>query len=264
MSAILREYHRRHDERDWGGLASLFRLDGELAIHGDTNVRARGPSEIERSFRENGPHDGLILGPYNEHVDGSLSATYGWKRDPDRVAGELYLLPEGDAIRRIDLYPLPNGPVAPEERMAIRALLVAPGPQVLLLRCQEPGKPGRWWITPGGGQDEGEDDAATLARELVEELGVEPQKAGPCVWTRTHTFVWRDRAFLQHERYHLMLIEAPFEPAPRVHDEGLTGHRWWPLEELRSTREIVVPRKLGILLDTVLREGPPATAFEVE
>ena len=46
MSALLREYHRRHDDRDWAGLASLFRLDGEFAIHGDANLRIslRGPN----------------------------------------------------------------------------------------------------------------------------------------------------------------------------------------------------------------------------
>ncbi len=263
MSAILREYNRRHDERDWAGLASLFRLDGELAIHGDAGLRARGPADIERAFRERGPDDGLILGPPNEHVDGSLSATYGWRRDAERVAGELYLLPEGNAIRRLDVYPLPRGPVVPEERLAIRALLVAPGPQVLLFKCQEPGKRGWWWITPGGGQEEGEDDAATLARELLEEIGFTLRDVGPCVWTRTHTFVWRERAFLQHERYHLVRVGDAFEPAPRVHDEGITTPRWWPLAELRATREIVVPRQLGALLDTVLREGPPTAAIEV-
>ena len=60
-----------------------------------------------------------------------------------------------------------------------------------------------------------------------------------------------------------MPIEAPFDPAPRVHDEGLTGHRWWPLDELLSTREIVAPRQLGALLEALLRDGQPANAIEV-
>jgi 8-oxo-dGTP pyrophosphatase MutT (NUDIX family) len=263
MSALLREYHRRHDERDWAGLASLFRLDGELAIHGPPHVRARGPADIERLFLERGPDDGLVLGPPNEHVDGSVSATYGWRRDAARIAGEIYLLPEGNAIQRFDVYPLPAGAVVPEERLAVRALVVAPGSRVLLFRCQEPGKRGWWWITPGGGQEAGEDDTDTLRRELLEEVGIAVANAGPCVWTRTHTFVWRDRAFRQHERFHLLEVREAMEPAPRIQDEGLTGHRWWSLDELRSTREILVPRELGPLLETLLRDGPPAVPFEV-
>ena len=251
MSALLREYHRRHDERDWPGLASLFRLDGEFAIHGEVNLRARGPSEIERVFRERGPDDGLVLGAPNEHVDGSLSATYGWRRDPDLVAGELYLFPDGDAIRRLDVYPLPGGPKEPEDRQAVRALFVAPGPRVLLLRCQEPGKPGWWWIAPGGGRLESEDDRTALRRELLEELGVEDVAIGPCIWMRSHTFVWRDRVFRQHERFHLVELEAPFEPMPRVRDEGIGEHRWWSLDELRTTREVVAPSELARLLASV-------------
>jgi 8-oxo-dGTP pyrophosphatase MutT (NUDIX family) len=251
MSSLLREYHRRHDEHDWAGLAALFRLDGEFAIHGDTNLRARGPAEIERVFRDREPDDELLLGPTDKHVDGSLSATYGWRKAPDLVAGELYLAPRDGRIQRVDVYPLPGGPKQPEDRQAVRALLVAPGPQVLLLRCQAPGRPGWWWIAPGGGRDGSEDDEAALRRELGEELGVDDLAIGPCVWERSHTFVWRDRVFRQHERFHLVELAAPFEPTPRVRDEGIGEHRWWSLDELKTTREIVAPAELASILATV-------------
>ena len=253
MSALLREYHRRHDERDWAGLAALFGLDGEFATHGDANLRARGPAEIERVFHERGPDDRLVLGPTNEHINGALSATYGWRREPDLVAGELHLVPRDGRIQRVDVYPLPGGPKSPEDRQAVRALFVAPGPQVLLLRCQEPGKPGWWWIAPGGGRDDSEDDLTALRRELGEELGVEDVAIGPRIWTRSHTFVWLDRVFRQHERFHLVEIAAPFEPMPRVRDEGIGEHRWWTLDELRATREIVAPIELARILASVAR-----------
>jgi endonuclease/exonuclease/phosphatase family metal-dependent hydrolase/8-oxo-dGTP pyrophosphatase MutT (NUDIX family) len=258
VSVLLREYHRRHDERDWAGLASLFDADGDLAIHG-TTLRARGPTAIEDLFAAHGPDDRLILEDAQTHSDDAISVTYRWARDPDRVAGEIYLLPHDGRIRRLDVYPLPGGPKAPQDRPAVRALVVAPGPLVLLLRCQEPTKPGWWWITPGGGRDEAEDDRTALRRELREELGLDDVAIGPCVWTRSHTFVWRDRVFRQHERFHLVETAAPFEPVPRVHDDGIGEHRWWSLEEMRATRELLVPRELPRLLASLLEAGPPAT-----
>jgi 8-oxo-dGTP pyrophosphatase MutT (NUDIX family) len=250
VQALLREYHRRHDARDWAGLAALFDGDGVFEIHG-TPIRARGALAIERLLLERGPDDGLVLDGEQAHPDDSVSATYRWAGDPDRVAGELYLLPRGGRIARLDVYPLRGGAKAPEDRPAVRAIVLAPGPRVLLLRCQEPRKPGWWWITPGGGRDGAEDDAQALRRELREELGVEGLAIGPCVWTRSHTFVWGERVFRQHERYHVVEAAAAFEPTPLVRDEGIGEHRWWTVDELRTTREVIAPPELVRLVSSV-------------
>jgi 8-oxo-dGTP diphosphatase len=247
VSVLLRQYHQRHDDRDWAGLAALFATRGDFAIHG-TAIRAQGPAAIERLFTERSPDDRLVLEDEQTHPDDSVSVTYRWARDPDRVAGEIYLLPRDGRIQRFDVYPLPGGPKVPEDRPAVRAIVVAPGPSVLLLRCQEPGKPGGWWITPGGGREDGEDDLTALRRELREEVGLDDPLIGPCVWTRQHTFVWRDRVVRQHERYHVIRVGAPFEPTPRVRDEGIGEHRWWSLEELRATREVIAPRELSTIV----------------
>jgi 8-oxo-dGTP pyrophosphatase MutT (NUDIX family) len=254
MSGLLREYQRRHDERDWPGLASLFDLDGELAIHG-TPILAHGPEAIERLFIEQGPDDRLILEDDQCYGGGLVSATYRWQRDPQKIAGEIYLQVQAGRIARLDVHPLPGGPQEPEDRAAVRAILVAPGPQVLLFRCQEPTKPGWWWITPGGGRDPDEDEQAALERELREEVGLTGARIGPCVWTRTHTFVWRDRVFRQHERYHAVETTSTFEPAPTVVDDGLGEHRWWSIAALRSTRELFVPPELPELVERILEHG---------
>ena len=175
----------------------------------------------------------------NEHVDGSLSATYGWRRDPDRVAGELYLLPEGNAIRRIDVYPLPNGPVDPrsagDPRAArrpgtARPLPPLPGARQARLVVDRAGRRSR--------RIRGRCRRRSGASSSKSSVALPGRAIGPCIWTRSHTFVWRDRVFrparaLPPRRAR----EAPFEPVPRVHDEGVGGHRWWSLDELRVARE---------------------------
>ena len=35
-------------------------------------------------------------------------------------------------------------------------------------------------------------------------------------------------------------------------DPGITGHRWWPLPELRTTAEAVYPLELADLLDRLV------------
>ena len=72
-------------------------------------------------------------------------------------------------------------------RTGIRALVLDPDERIALVRFDYPDR--SVWAAPGGGVEEGEDDAATLARELREELGLElVEPLGRCVWVRTHVF----------------------------------------------------------------------------
>ncbi len=61
-------------------------------------------------------------------------------------------------------------------RIAVRAVVVHQG-QMLLVRLKKKNsnEPVDFWCTPGGGLDDNESLHAGLRRELVEELGVEPQ-----------------------------------------------------------------------------------------
>ena len=67
------------------------------------------------------------------------------------------------------------------ERDAIRAIVLTPEREVLLMRIRAP-EGGDWfWITPGGGLEPGESVEAGLRREMKEELGLEGFHIGPLV-----------------------------------------------------------------------------------
>lgn len=65
--------------------------------------------------------------------------------------------------------------------MVVAAVIERGGRILVSQRGPDAGQPGRWEF-PGGKRERGESDAAALARELVEELGV-VLEVGPRVWT---------------------------------------------------------------------------------
>ena len=147
-------------------------------------------------------------------------------------------------------------------REAVRALVLDPRDRVLLVRFDWPDK--SVWAPPGGGVEEGERDEDAIARELAEELGLDDDVAGPCVWRRTHWFVGMPGWAGQVERLHLVRAPA-FEPAPRVdlRTEGVGGLRWWTLDELADADAVFAPRRLPALLRELVENGAPTEPIEV-
>jgi 8-oxo-dGTP pyrophosphatase MutT (NUDIX family) len=254
---LLQSLLRAHTERDLRALEALFGEGGELVLDGAGSTRGAACARRLLSWLEGG----LVLGPPLPWLGQGVGAIYG--PDRERVAGELLLTPAGEHVGRLEIYALPGGPARPRERVSIRALVLAPGPRLLMFQCHEPGKPGSWWITPGGGREPGEDDLAALRRELREEVGLELQTAGPCVWRRTHTYIWRASAVRQHERFYVVPVEREVEPPREGRVEGTLAHRWWSPDELAGTGELLAPRQLPGLLASLLRDGPPPSPLDV-
>jgi 8-oxo-dGTP pyrophosphatase MutT (NUDIX family) len=144
------------------------------------------------------------------------------------------------------------------ERRAARTLLIAEQ-SVLLIKGRDPARPdaGTWWLTPGGGIDEGEPLEVAAAREVLEETGLQlsPDALGPVVATRVAEFEFDGRAFRQREWF--FAVEIPrFVPTvdgwDSIEQRALLDHRWWTVDELAATDEMIYPIEIADVVQAVI------------
>lgn len=143
----------------------------------------------------------------------------------------------------------------PLTRHAARVLLVDGAGRVLLFLGCDPDLPdgGRWWITPGGGLDEGETHREGAVREVLEETGLvlHPDELSDVVLERQVEFRFAGTLYAQHEQFFLARVgahevdTAGFSPLER---RFVLDHRWWTLEDLRATEDLVFPEGLADLV----------------
>ena len=123
-----------------------------------------------------------------------------------------------------------------------------------------------FWFPAGGGVEDGEDVEAAAKREVSEETGLTDLQLGPEVWHRRHVFTWRGVELDQRERWFVAHV-ARFEPDAGAMTEteklDIKECRWWTLEELDATHDLLTPRDLPRRLRSLLADGPPEHPIEL-
>lgn len=114
----------------------------------------------------------------------------------------------------------------------------------------EVGLPARW-ITPGGGIDENEREIEAAVRELFEETGIrvsedqlgEPigELSGEWIWADQENFHTYQDTFFEYVVDDFILDDSAWTDDER---RDVLAFRWWSLEELQSTDELVGPHGL--------------------
>lgn len=150
-----------------------------------------------------------------------------------------------------------------KERVAARVLLISPEGRLLLLQAEggPVAGPSAFWFTVGGGLEPGEDLMSTARREVAEETGLSNVRFGPAVWYSEQVLTFHGEATLFRETYIVAHAESEALETrswTELEVEMIRGWRWWSVEEIAATEEIIFPLGLAELLPDVIAGRYPA------
>ncbi len=155
-------------------------------------------------------------------------------------------------------------------RRSARIVTVNETGQVLLFLADDPHDDlPPTWITPGGGIEEGEDLHAAACRELREECGhevVASDLIGPIAVAEGK---WRFRGTPVHsiDTYFALrvgTIDVVVDNHDLIEADILVDHRWWSVDDLEASTEVIYPKGLASLVRDIHRGAEFAEVVELD
>lgn len=152
-------------------------------------------------------------------------------------------------------------------RSSARVVLIDADDRVLLLQGHDPARPeSPIWHAPGGGIDPGEGPEDAARRELSEEVGLTVGELGPVVWTRNVRFSFDGTVYDQAEVYFVVRVQSHdvnTSGHTELEQRYITDHRWFTIDELRASTDLVAPPDFSERFADLLAHGAPLTPVEV-
>jgi 8-oxo-dGTP diphosphatase len=112
-----------------------------------------------------------------------------------------------------------------------------------------------FWATPGGAVEDNESLADAARRELWKETGISISTTGYEIATREFVLPLADgeRVIAEEHFFPIRIDEQALSCEYRTAQERvvISYHRWWSLEELRTTCEKIFPEDLVTILSGI-------------
>ena len=158
-------------------------------------------------------------------------------------------------------------------RETVRLLILNPANEILMMKVDDPKlvnadgvRQAPFWVTFGGGIDGDEDIFAAAAREAREETGRTDVRIGKPVWSREIILTTDGERVLFKETYIVAYLDGGELSSDKwtVQEHALVKEvRWWSVDDLGSTSEIVFPDRLADLLHPIVRGNYPDTILRL-
>jgi ADP-ribose pyrophosphatase YjhB (NUDIX family) len=154
---------------------------------------------------------------------------------------------------------------APIIRPAARAVIIDAADRVLLFAgINDDGL--RFWYPPGGAIEAGESPEEAVRRELREETGLSDIVLQGVLGRRHVVVSWGGVRYECREQWFMARVPVFAIDTSGMADYELTmvdDYRWWTVEELTRTGDVLAPSNLAALVRDVLQHGPPPQPIEM-